>query len=477
MRRAAALVFNTGNRVATSRPAHLAALSSVTTPKSLIAPDTSVLFSCFNLSACYPRPIHASSIRTMPPKKTSAVSGKRKAPTSASETSNKKPKATPSSTNGETHANGAPSDDSHGVVLRKYYPPEMSNARCQSYINNEIPRPIEELKDALADTKEDRDAIKVNEAVIHWFKCDLRTQDNKGLHLAAQKAKEGKVPLICLYIISPQDFEAHLTAPARVDFILRTLEVLKKDLAYLDIPLVVETVDKRRHIPARILELCSEWGASHIYANIEYEVDELRREAKLTRSCLENGISFNAVKDTCVVAPGELLAASSGKPYAVYTPWWRSWCKLLNSKPTDLDLYDGPGKNPPNTRQIFKTLFESNIPSAPENKQLTPEEKKRFKSMWPPGEHEAQERLQKFLKEKAKKYAASRNFPAENGTAVLSVHFAAGTLSARTAVYRAREASGTKKVDSGPEGLMTWISEIAWRDFYKHVMAHWPFVW
>ncbi len=61
----------------------------------------------------------------------------------------------------------------------------MTNARCKSYINNEIPRPIELLKDAMADTKGDREDIKVNVAVVHWFKCDLRTKDNKGLYLAA----------------------------------------------------------------------------------------------------------------------------------------------------------------------------------------------------------------------------------------------------------------------------------------------------
>ncbi len=54
------------------------------------------------------------------------------------------------------------------------------------------------------------------------------------------------------YIISPQDFEAHLRSPARVDFMLRTLNILKDDLAKLDIPLWVETVEKRKQIPGRV---------------------------------------------------------------------------------------------------------------------------------------------------------------------------------------------------------------------------------
>ena len=120
---------------------------------------------------------------------------------------------------------------------------------------------------------------------------------------------------------------------------------------------------------------------------------------------------------------------------------------------------------------------ELRIPNAPENKKLTAEETKRFRSMWPPGEQEAHERLDKFLKQKVNKYKEERNIPAANSTAVLSVHFASGTLSARTAVARARDANSTKKLDGGSAGIVNWISEVAWRDFYKHVLAHWPYIW
>merc|ERR1712093_108672 len=108
-------------------------------------------------------------------------------------------------------------------------PPEP--AAKKSKISNDssdpLPRPIELLNNALKETKADREKINVKDAVVHWFKCDLRTKDNKSLHLASEKAKEKGVPLIAIYIVSPRDFQAHLTAPVRVDFILRTLEVMK----------------------------------------------------------------------------------------------------------------------------------------------------------------------------------------------------------------------------------------------------------
>lgn len=351
----------------------------------------------------------------------------------------------------------------------------MSNARCAQYTSGVLPRPISLLSSALAETKSAREAIQVKEVVVHWYKCDLRTRDNRALHLASKKAQEKGVPLVCIYIVSPEDFEAHMTAPVRVDFILRTLAVLKTDLAALDIPLYVETISKRAAISTRIFQLCEEWGATHLFANMEYEVDELRREARMVRDGVEKGVAVEVVHDTCVVAPGA-LTSGSGKQYAVYSPWYRAWLAHVRAQPSQLDFFPPPAKNPSSARSKFAAIFGSEIPEAPGNKSLTDEEKARFRSLWPPGEAEAHSRLGKFLEERVDRYKDKRNFPAEAGTAVLSVHFASGTLSARTAVAKAREVN-SGKLEGGKEGVATWISEVAWRDFYKHVLAGWPFVW
>ncbi|MCJ1429315.1 hypothetical protein MMC29_007228, partial [Sticta canariensis] len=405
----------------------------------------------------------------MPPKKATANGSKRKVNAIQDSHPSKRAKSETSAFKQSTQ------EEEFGIVDREFYPPEMTNARCLQYNNNELIRPIEALDSARQETAPERKAVEVKDAVVHWFKCDLRIEDNRALNLASEKAKEQNVPLICLYLVSPQDFKAHMTSAVRVDFILRTLETLKKDLGKLDIPLYVETVEKRKAIPDRIFELCEKWGASHLFANIEYEVDELRREAKIVTKGIEKGIAVEVVSDTCVVAPGE-LSSKTGNQYAVYTPWFRAWIAYLHANPDQLDLFSPPGKNPADTRSTFKDLFESKIPNAPENKKLTAEEMKRFRSMWPPGEQEAHERLDKFLKQKVNKYKEERNIPAANSTAVLSVHFASGTLSARTAVVRARDVNSTKKLDGGSAGIANWISEVAWRDFYKHVLAHWPYV-
>ena len=415
------------------------------------------------------RTYQASSVSKMP-SQVLLVNGVKRKANAVPDIPSKKPKSSVPAFKDSTM------EEEHGIVDREFYPPEMTNERCNQYKANELERPIETLDKAQRETQSERDAIEVKDAVVHWYKTDLRTADNKALHFASEKAKSKGVPLICLHIISPQDYKAHMTSSVRVDFVLRTLEVLKEDLAQLNIPLWVETVQKRKKIPDRIFELCEQWGASHLYANIEYEVDELRREALMTREGLKKGVAVTAVHDTCVVAPGE-LSTGSGNQYAVYSPWFRAWIAHLNTHPHQLDLFEPPSQNPASAQQIYKALFECHIPEAPENKRLTDEEQRRFRSMWPAGEHEAMERLAKFIKEKIQVYKDKRNFPAANSTAVVSVHFAAGTLSARSAVVTARAANKVKKLDGGDLGIIGWISEVAWRDFYKHVLAHWPYVW
>ena len=409
----------------------------------------------------------------MPPKTTA----KRKSPSSSSASC---PAPKKRHINGDVspnpHFDHSRVEERYGIVQREFYPQEMSNERCQQYNNNEIPRPIETLAKTFKETSDARAKIPVGEAVVHWFKRDLRLSDNRALHLASAKARSKSVPLICMFILSPQDYQAHCTAAARVDFELRTLEVLKSDLAELDIPLYTTIITERKTISESIIEKCIEWKAKHIFCNIEYEVDELRRESLMTRKCLKKGIDFTAVHDDVIVTPGQ-LSTGAGKQFSVYSPWYRAWVAHIHRHPDLLGTYERPGMNPGSARTKFENVFEIEIPPAPDNKRLSVEEKTRFGSMWPAGEHEAQDRLEKFLGEKVGKYKDMRNLPAANSTAMISIHLSAGTLAARTAVRRAKETNTTQKLDGGNAGISGWISELAWRDFYKHVMAHWPYVW
>jgi deoxyribodipyrimidine photo-lyase len=191
---------------------------------------------------------------------------------------------------------------------------------------------------------------------------------------------------------------------------------------------------------------------------------------------LEKGINFDPQHDDCVVPPGS-LKTGGGKQYAVYSPWYRAWVAYLHAHPHLLNERPIPERNSPNFRQKFTQLFDSKVPDLPDCKSLTQEEKERFHHLWPAGEAAAIDRLERFLIEKIGKYKDTRNFPAKNSTGRVSVHHAAGTLAARTSVRMARDVNSAKKLDGGKDGVKGWIGEVAWRDFYRHVLVHWPYVW
>jgi deoxyribodipyrimidine photo-lyase len=98
----------------------------------------------------------------MPPKKAATKNGKRKASTSPEqETTNgasKKAKVTNSSSESlrKPHPKAQEAEE-NGIVLRKYYPHEMSNARALAYNNDELPRPIDDLNSALSETEAERE--------------------------------------------------------------------------------------------------------------------------------------------------------------------------------------------------------------------------------------------------------------------------------------------------------------------------------
>jgi len=84
------------------------------------------------------------------------------------------------------------------------------------------------------------------------------------------------------------------------------------------------------------------------------------------------------------------------------------------------------------------------------------------------GEQAAHDQLEQFVAKKAARYKDDRDFPALDGTSLLSPYLANGVLSGRQCLIAARQSGASGK------GIETWINEIAWRDFYIHILYHYP---
>jgi deoxyribodipyrimidine photo-lyase len=288
-----------------------------------------------------------------------------------------------------------------------------------------------------------------------WFRVDLRTRDHAPLHHAAKAG-----PVVGLYVISPEDWRAHDVAPCRAEFTLRTLLALSADLAALGIPLLIRTAEARGDVPGLVLKVAKEHGCGAIHFGREYEVNEGRRDAAVHELAERAGVEVRVYDDQCAFAPG-VLTTQSGTPYTVYTPFKKCWIARWKEQ-GGVPLLAAPRK------QGALAIAADPVPERVEGfTSSVPAE------LWPGGEAAAQARLRSFCRERIGKYKAERDFPGIDATSTLSPYLAIGAITPRQCVHAAIEANDGR-IDSGSDGAVHWISEVIWREFYKHILFHFP---
>ena len=290
-----------------------------------------------------------------------------------------------------------------------------------------------------------------------WFRRDLRVHDQTALHHAARDCADG---VVAAWAITPAAWRAHDDAPAKIDLWLRCLKDLSTDLAARNIALVVLRADGDEDLAAQLLDLAQRARCEALYFNEEYEFDERRRDDLVARRFREKGLAVRAHHDRVLVAP-DALRTTTGGPYTVFTPFRRAWTARLDASPPVV-------LSPPAALRPVEGVSASAIPDAVEGfaSPLAP-------SLWPSGEAHARARLDRFIADRLERYDSARDLPAVDGTSALSPYLTAGALSPRQCLDAARRAN-RGALSEGSPGALTWISELAWRDFYQQVMFHHP---
>ncbi|CAI2171043.1 5244_t:CDS:2 [Funneliformis geosporum] len=312
---------------------------------------------------------------------------------------------------------------------------------------------------------------------LMWFRTDLRIQDNIALHKASTmiftKSEKSKY-VFAIYLISPEEWRSHDVAPTKVDFLLRNLKELKESLNELNIPLIIESVDNASDVPGVVIDWCKRLRISHLFANIEYEVDEMKRDKQIFNLATFNSIKLEMLHSQCIVNPG-LLKTKEEKPYRVYTPFKNSWFRYVES---DLSILEPLPDLFPNSKSIrisYLETFSFKVPSSIPGFEISSELAKISRLNFPAGEQYCHSLLSQFILQKASKYSNARDILSQNGTSSLSPYLASGIISARQCVYKAFKANNNK-ISTGNSGIVKWIEEIIWREFYRQILAAFPHV-
>ena len=289
-----------------------------------------------------------------------------------------------------------------------------------------------------------------------WLRSDLRQHDNTALSAAAERG-----PTVAMYLISPEQWLAHDDAPCKVDFWLRNLRTLSDSLMQLKIPLLVRTAATWEQAPAVLLEACQHLGIQDVHVNQEYGIHETRRDQAVAAALHDHGIGFHSYLDQLLFAPGSILT-QSGSYFQVFSQF-RKVCynrlhmalpKIVATPKAQAELL------------IARDELPESVPGF-----ATPDQPVR--ELWPAGENVAQERLMRFSSEQIHYYKDERDIPAKPGTSQLSAYLAAGVISPRQCLHAALR-SNNGEFESGNPGVFTWISELIWREFYKHILVGYP---
>jgi deoxyribodipyrimidine photo-lyase len=289
-----------------------------------------------------------------------------------------------------------------------------------------------------------------------WFRSDLRLHDNPAVYTAAQESRRG---LIAVFFITPAQWNAHDWGNAKVEFLVRNLEALSHELAKLNIALLVERSDDFAGIPEKLRRLVEKHRCDALYFNREYEANELRRDERVLAAFRQAGISTQVFTDQTVIAPGQ-LRTQAGRFYSVYGAFRRRFLEHIQ-RPEMLEVLPRP------RRQEAIVGQPGAIPQRIAGFKLAG----KLTAHWPAGENAARSRLREFLEMGTRDYRANRDRPASDATSRLSPYLALGLLSPREVLA---QAIAHGKRAGGSAGLSTWIDQLIWREFYRHVLVGFP---
>ena len=278
---------------------------------------------------------------------------------------------------------------------------------------------------------------------IWWIRRDLRVADNQAL-VAAHEGGRTPIPV---FIQDPKLWSEDVSGHKRLAFLAGCLECLDKELRARGSRLYLRGGDPQH----ALANLVSETDAEEICAEADHSPFARNRDAKIADQLplrLTNGLT--------VLHPGSVLKAD-GTPYRVFTPFSKKWRETVFAQ--SLQVRQAPDHLPKP-----KQLRSEPLPEADPQ-------------LFAPGESSAQERLRLFTHGNTPpiyEYARDRDRMDLEATSSLSPYLRFGTLSAAQAVRAAQAAIERAPDHAGREGAATWLTELIWREFYVHILFHYP---
>jgi deoxyribodipyrimidine photo-lyase len=258
-----------------------------------------------------------------------------------------------------------------------------------------------------------------------WFRRDLRVHDHPALN-AAHRECDRVVPV---FVLDRRLLGGRFPSANRAWFLHGCLAELREALRERGADLVIREGRPEEELPA----LARECGAEAVYFASDVSPFARARDRRVAE-----------VLDARP-QPGLFIADDLGalKPYSVFTPFHRAWQQLprreVHGAPRALAFPDG--------------VDVGRLRASPHPEAADP---------FPPGERAARERANRWFADGLGRYE-ERHDRLAGGTSELSPYLHFGCISPRELEARALERGGE-----------AFARQLAWRDFYAHVLLHNP---
>lgn len=278
-----------------------------------------------------------------------------------------------------------------------------------------------------------------------WLRNDLRLQDNPALYHACQAG-----PVVACFVVSQKQWQAHSDSPAKLGLTRALLADWQQAAKPLGIALKIITADTYAKTPKAMAELAADIKATGLWWNRQYPLNELRRDRAVRELCERQGLQVNEYDGDTVLAPGR-VTNGSGAMYQVFTPFAKRWRQLADD------------------RALLPLPMPKKQPDLGIGSDVIPEFGGAYrKDLWPAQGSKIQFKLQQFCLSKVAQYGEARDFPGHSGTSLISPYLGLGAIGVRECIAQVIQ-------HQGPDGFHgQWVTELIWREFYRHLMASRP---
>jgi len=271
------------------------------------------------------------------------------------------------------------------------------------------------------------------------FTRDLRIHDNTALlHACKQSLK-----VIPIFIISPRIVEGKEEKPSRrIQFLHECLCSLGKEFGERGSALHVFYGD----YVTIIKEINSESKLDAVFMSHDFTEFAKKRRQKIAEFCSRNNIPLVECSDHLMYDPG-LIKTKSGTPYTVFSQFFKAATQIPVSRPQKNEFVNFESK------RFNEEMSELN------EKLGAPE----------PGlaVHGGRKNGLEILQNIADfdNYPKEKDYPHLCGTTMLSAHNKFGTISVREVYYA---------IMGGLGGKHALMNQIHWREFFLHILFHFP---